>query len=113
MRRRKTGLCHACFAATALAAAFAHAGTLYWDTDGSTAGNTTSGSNLGGSGTWSAAAGNWWDGSAAALQSWTDGSDAVFSGAAGTATVSNIAAASLTFKSTGYTIAASTLTMAP
>ena len=67
----------------------ARATTLYWDTDGSTAGNNAStGANLGGSGPWSAADANWWSTSIGTLQVWTDGSDAVFWGTAGTVTLS-------------------------
>src|SRR4051812_38226009 len=57
----------------------ARAGTLYWDTDGSTAGNNAStGMNLGGSGSWSSADANWWDPGFGVPQAWSDGSDAVF-----------------------------------
>jgi hypothetical protein len=39
----------------------ARAGTLYWDTDGSTGDNNASvGANLGGSGLWSSDNANWW-----------------------------------------------------
>src|ERR1051325_3794675 len=88
------------------------AGTLYWDTDGSIAGNSSStGANLGGSGAWSTTAANWWDTSLGALQVWTDGSDAVFWGTAGAVTASTVSANSLTFKTTAYTINSGTLTM--
>ncbi len=90
----------------------ARAGTLYWDTDGSTAGNNaSSGANLGGSGIWSSANANWWDTSLGTLQAWTDGSDAVFWGAAGTVTAATVSANSLTFKTTGYSVSSGTLTM--
>src|SRR6185436_7964858 len=57
------------------------AGILYWDTDGSTAGNNAStGANLGGSGIWSSADAKWWDTSFGVPQAWSDGSDAVFWG---------------------------------
>src|SRR3989442_1757178 len=90
----------------------AHAGTLYWDTDGSTAGNNAStGANLGGSGIWSTTNANWWDTSLGTLQGWTDGRDAVFWGTAGLATASNVSPNSLSFKTTGYSVNSGTLTM--
>src|SRR5437763_12377518 len=85
------------------------AGTLYWDTDGSTAGNNTStGANLGGSGNWSAADASWWNTNVGTLQVWTDGSDAVFWGTAGAATASTVSPNSLAFKTTGYSVNAGT-----
>src|SRR5437667_12191729 len=93
-------------------AAPSRAGTLYWDSDGSTAANNAStGANLGGSGIWSTADANWWDSSLGILQPWTDGSDAVFWGTAGTVTASTISANSVAFKTTGYSINSGTLTM--
>lgn len=90
----------------------AHAATLYWDTDGSTNGNSAStGANLGGSGIWSTADANWWITSLGPPQAWTDGSDAVFWGAAGAVTASDVSANSLAFKTTGYTVDAGTLTL--
>jgi fibronectin-binding autotransporter adhesin len=90
----------------------AQARTLYWDTDGSTAGNNVStGANLGGSGTWSTAVTNWWDATIGALQSWTDNSNAVFWGTAGTVTAATVSPNSVTFKTTGYSIGSGTLTM--
>ena len=90
----------------------AWAGTLYWDTDGSTGGNNAStGANLGGSGIWSTADANWWDTSLGILQPWIDGSDAVFWGTAGTISASTVSANSLAFKQTGYSVKSGTLTM--
>ena len=90
----------------------ARAGTLYWDTDGSIAGNNAStGANLGGSGIWNAANSNWWDTTIGTLQPWTDGNDAVFWGTAGVVTASTISANSLAFKTTGYSVNSGTLTM--
>src|SRR5690349_15347212 len=56
--------------------------TLYWDTNGATAG-------LGGSGTWDTTTANWTTDptGASATQAWTAGADAVFDGTAGTVTV--------------------------
>ncbi len=90
----------------------ARAGTLYWDTDGSTVGNNAStGANLGGSGIWSTAATNWWDTSLGTLQPWKDGSAAVFWGAAGAVTAATVSVTNLTFKTTGYSINSGILTM--
>jgi autotransporter-associated beta strand protein len=88
------------------------AGTLYWDTDGSTGGNNAStGANLGGSGIWSSTNANWWSTSLGSPQLWTDGSDAVFWGAPGAVTASTVSAKSLAFKTTGYSLNSGTLTM--
>ncbi|HEY5914702.1 MAG TPA: autotransporter-associated beta strand repeat-containing protein [Verrucomicrobiae bacterium] len=90
----------------------AGAGTLYWDTDGSLAGNDAlTGVNLGGSGTWSVGEADWWNTSSGTLQAWVDDNDAVFCGTAGTVTASAVAAKSLTFKANGYEIGAGTLTI--
>ena len=90
----------------------AQAGTLYWDTDGSTAGNNAStGANLGGAGIWSTANTNWWDTSLGSLKVWIDGSDAVFWGTAGAVSASTVSANSLAFKTTGYSVNLGTLTM--
>jgi len=89
------------------------AATLYWDADGSTAGNSAAtGANLGGSGLWSSTNANWWDTSLGTPQFWPDGNDAVFWGTAGAVTVSTVAANSVAFKTTGYALSAGTLTMA-
>jgi autotransporter-associated beta strand protein len=88
------------------------AATLYWDTDGSITGNNAStGANLGGSGAWSNAAPNWWDGSLGMIRAWNDGSDAVFTGTPGTVALGTVSANSLAFKTTGYSVNAGTLTM--
>ncbi len=86
---------------------------LYWDTDGSTAGNSGStGANLGGSGLWSTSDANWWNPGFGTLQTWADGGDAVFWGAAGTVTASTVTANSLAFRTTGYLVDSGTLTIA-
>ncbi len=88
------------------------AAILYWDTDGSTAGNNAStGASLGGSGIWSSANTNWWDVGLGALQVWTNASDAVFWGTAGAVTASTVSASNIAFKTTGYSINSGTLTM--
>ena len=90
----------------------ARAGTLYWDTDGSTAGNNAStGANLGGSGIWSTADANWWATSLGTPQAWTEGSQAVFWGTAGALTASEVSLNSLAFKTTGYSVNSGTLTL--
>src|SRR5213592_224946 len=88
----------------------ARAGSLYWDTDGSTGGNNAStGASLGGAGIWSSADANWWDISLGAPQVWADGSDAVFWGTAGAVTASTVSANSLAFKTSGYSLNSGTL----
>src|SRR3954447_17788633 len=86
---------------------------LYWDADGSTAGNNTStGANLGGGGNWDDID-RGFDGVSADV-SWPGTADAVFTGSAGTVTlISPQSAASLLFKTTGYTLTGSTLTLGP
>jgi fibronectin-binding autotransporter adhesin len=82
--------------------------SLYWDTNGSSAG-------LGGTGNW-LGAGNWNNSAGTGTaQSWTDGRDAFFDGTAGTVTVDGpVTASTLNFNVGGYTIASSgsTLTLA-
>ncbi len=88
-------------------AAWAEAATYTWDAETGTAGAQD------GSGSWSAADENWWDGAANAA--WADGNDAVLgsgSGAAGTVTLSggSVMPSSLTFNaaaSGAYTVDAS------
>ena len=86
---------------------------LYWDADGSTAGNNTStGAGLGGTGNWDDA-GKWFDGVSANI-SWTSAAGAVFTGSSGSVTLNSPqSAASLAFKANGYTITGSTLTLGP
>ena len=88
------------------------AGTLYWDTDGSTTANSAStGANLGGSGNWSIVDANWWDTSLGTPQVWSDGNDAVFWGTAGVVTLSTVSANTVTFRTTGYSANSGTITM--
>ena len=66
-----------------------HAGTLYWDSDGTGAVGTPPTSGVGGAGTWDTSSAKWWNGSS--YQTWTaaGGQDvADFRGTAGTVTVS-------------------------
>src|SRR5690242_51252 len=95
----------------ALAATSAQA-ALYWDADATAAGdNTSTGAGLGGTGTWDVSS-NWFDG--ANDVAWSAGSDAIFTGAAGTVTLgAPQSAASVSFKSDGYILTGSTLTMGP
>ncbi len=84
--------------------------TLYWDADGNPAGNNTAtGSNLGGTGNWDDP-GKWFDGSADV--SYSPLSDTVFTGSSGTVTLlSPQSATSLAFKTNGYNVTGSTLTL--
>jgi autotransporter-associated beta strand protein len=113
----RNALCSAAFLTLAMLAVSefgspARAATLYWDTDGSTAGNNAStGANLGGSGIWSTGDANWWNTNLGTPQAWKDGSDAVFWGTAGAVTASTVSANSLAFKTTGYSVDSGTLTM--
>jgi len=96
------------------------AATLYWDADGSTAGNATNGSALGGSGTWDGTLSNWWD--TGSLVTWPNTTDAVavFSGpyaapyASSTVTLSgSLTANQLRFNRSGYRLTSGTsLTLA-
>src|SRR5687768_10350244 len=99
------------YAALLLLPIRAHA-VLYWDADASPVGNNTaSGAGLGGSGTWGSAT-NWFNGSGEVP--WTAGADAVFNGAAGGVSVASPqSAASLSFKTDGYSLTGSTLSMGP
>jgi autotransporter-associated beta strand protein len=85
--------------------------SLYWDSDGLAANNNLgTGAGLGGNGNWDTAASKWYNGTSNGP--WSAGNDAIFCGGAGTATLSAPqSASSLTFKTTGYTVAGSTLTM--
>ncbi|HVT27765.1 MAG TPA: autotransporter-associated beta strand repeat-containing protein [Lacipirellulaceae bacterium] len=87
--------------------------TLYWDADGTAAANNTAtGAGLGGIGNWDAA-GKWFDGVSSDV-SWTSATDALFTGSSGTVTLNSPqSATSLAFKSNGYTITGSTLTLGP
>jgi autotransporter-associated beta strand protein len=86
---------------------------LYWDADGTASGNNiATGAGLGGSGNWGAA-GRWFDGVSSNV-TWSSAADAVFTGATGTVTLNSAqSATSLAFKTNGYTIAGSTLTLGP
>jgi autotransporter-associated beta strand protein len=84
---------------------------MYWDSDGVAAGSRSStGAGLGGTGTWNASAVKWYNGNCDVP--WQNGHDAVFWGTAGTVTLGSAQTVnSLSFKTTGYTITASTLTL--
>jgi len=91
----------------------APAAVLYWDTDGSNAGNNAvTGASLGGAGFWNLADTNWWNASTGILQAWSNGSEAVFWGTSGAVTLEPVSASSVAFKTTGYAINSGTLTMA-
>jgi autotransporter-associated beta strand protein len=85
--------------------------TTYWDND-ATAGNNNliTGAGLGGSGNWDTSANKWFNGSSNAP--WAANNNAIFWGTAGTVTLSAAQSVnSLSFKTSGYTIAGATLTM--
>jgi autotransporter-associated beta strand protein len=84
---------------------------LYWDNDGVAAGNNTStGAGMGGSGNWDNASSKWFNGSSNGA--WVPNNPAVFWGTAGTVTLGSPQfASSLSFKTDGYTISDSTLTL--
>ena len=85
---------------------------MYWDNDGVAAGSyVATGAGMGGSGTWNTSSLKWYNGSAEVA--WVDGNDAVFWGTAGTVTLAaGQTVNSLTFKTSGYLLTASTLTLA-
>jgi autotransporter-associated beta strand protein len=85
--------------------------STFWDNDGVAAGSrSTTGAGLGGTGTWSASAVKWYNGSADVP--WQNGHNAVFWGTAGTVTLgAGHTVNSLSFKTTGYTLTGSTLTL--
>ncbi|MEA2735064.1 MAG: fibronectin-binding autotransporter adhesin [Humisphaera sp.] len=85
---------------------------LYWDNDANAAGNnTTTGAGMGGAGTWDAASNKWHNGSSNGA--WAGNRDAIFWGTGGTVTLGSAQSVnSLAFKSNGYTVTGSTLTMA-
>lgn len=87
------------------------AGDVYWDNDGSPAGNrATTGAGLGGTGTWNTSAMKWYSGSADVP--WLNGNNAVFWGSAGTVTLASAQTVNgLSFKTNGYTVTGSTLTL--
>jgi autotransporter-associated beta strand protein len=86
--------------------------TLYWDNDANAAGNNTgTGAGLGGTGNWDAASNKWFNGSANGA--YAANRDAVFTGTGGPVTLASPQAVnSLSFRSNGYSLTGSTLTMA-
>ena len=83
--------------------------TLYWDADASATGNVTTGTNLGGTGTWNTGTANWWDGVAVSDQAWLNagapGDTAIFTGTAGTVTTGSLLNVNnLLFNTSGYTL---------
>jgi fibronectin-binding autotransporter adhesin len=93
------------------AATEARAGNLYWDNDANAANNSVvTGVGLGGTGTWDTSALKWFNGTSDVA--WTNGNDAIFWGTAGNVTLGAAQSVnSLTFKSNGYFVDASTLTL--
>jgi len=90
----------------------ASAGTMYWDSDGSATGNSTSGSNIGGAGTWDTTSPNWWTSGAGSDAAWSNSNadTAVFAGTAGTVGVSGtVTLNTITFQVSGYSLTGGTL----
>lgn len=85
--------------------------TVHWDGDGNALNNNLStGSGLGGTGTWDSTTSRWYNG--VTTSSWVAGNEAVFWGTPGTVTIASPQSASnLRFRTTGYTVTGSTLTM--
>src|SRR5262245_25514980 len=85
--------------------------TLYWDPALTTAGNDIgTGANLGGRGNWETP--NAWVDAAGTRFTWSPGNDAVLWGTAGTVTLGTPQSAnSVAFKTTGYAVQSSTLTL--
>ncbi len=83
----------------------------YWDNDGNAGNNdVTTGAGMGGSGNWDATSSKWYNGSN--NSAFTAGSNVVFAGTAGTVTLTSPqSVTSLQFKTSGYTVAGSTLTL--
>jgi fibronectin-binding autotransporter adhesin len=99
-----------------LAISVASAGTVYWDPDTDiTSNDITTGTALGGNGTWDTATLNWFDGISNEV-AWTNSNndDAIFSGTAGFVNLGeDISARSVLFTNVGgsYTISGNTLTL--
>ncbi len=96
------------------------AATFYWDADGSAAGNSITGTNLGGTGAWDTTTTNWWDTTNLVVWPNTNADQAIFSGAfpalgiptTNTITLSSgIVANKLSFIRSGYTLTGGTLTL--
>jgi autotransporter-associated beta strand protein len=87
------------------------AGAMYWDNDAAVAGTyQTSGAGMGGTGTWNTTL-RWYNGSAEVA--WVNGNDAIFWGTAGTVTLSSTKTVnSLSFKTNGYVLTGSTISLA-
>ncbi len=77
---------------------------LYWDPSHS------GGTSLGGTGNWDTTSANWWNGTSDVTWNNSNGDTAVFSGTAGTATLSSgIQAGEVDFTTTGYTLTSGSL----
>jgi autotransporter-associated beta strand protein len=95
------------------------AGLLYWDSDNAATGNdATTGTGLGGSGIWNSSSSQWYrnginnDAATATNDVHSAVANAVFWGTAGTVTLGEpLTINALTFKTSGYTITGSTLTL--
>ena len=87
-------------------------GMFYWDNDANSGNNNSgTGAGMGGSGTWDTSSSKWYNGSGNGA--WSANTDPIFWGTAGTVTLGAAQSVnSLSFKSNGYTLTGSTLTMA-
>ncbi len=96
---------------TAFVGVQAAAALGYWDNDANAGNNgVTTGGGLGGGGNWDAASSKWFGGTSDSP--YTAGSNVVFAGTAGTVTLASPqSVTSLQFKTNGYGIAGSTLTL--
>ncbi|CAN5821127.1 hypothetical protein BH09VER1_BH09VER1_47100 [soil metagenome] len=81
--------------------------TYYWDGTNTVANNIVDG----GTGAWNTANTNWTNVGGSINNAWVAGSDAIFSGVAGTVTLSAQTVGNITFSTSGYTVTASTLTL--
>lgn len=95
------------------------AATLYWDPDGNPTGNNTSGTGLGGTGTWDTSTANWWNLTSDVAWPNTNVDRAIFGASEASlftpktvTLVSGIMANQLKFERNGYTLTAGTLTLA-
>ena len=112
MKRTQRKLCRAVFvAAWALSIApIASAQPVYWDSDGNAANNDVlTGAGLGGTGTWDIGA-KWYNGTTDTA--YVPNSNVVFTGTAGVVSVTAPQlVASMQFKTTGYSVSGSSLTL--
>jgi autotransporter-associated beta strand protein len=112
MKRTKRKLCRASFviALALFSAPIASAQPVYWDSDGNAANNDVlTGAGLGGTGTWDSGL-KWYNGTTDTA--YVPNSNVVFTGATGVVSVTAPQiVASMQFKTTGYLVSGSSLTL--